>query len=70
METNEKQISNNIKALLKRYDMSRDELAEKLGITKRTLVKVINHPNRYSIDYLNQVANIIGCNINEFFLPL
>jgi transcriptional regulator with XRE-family HTH domain len=70
METNEKQISNNIKAMLKRHDISREYLAEKLGITTRTLIKVINHPNRYSIDYLNQVANIIGCNINEFFLPL
>lgn len=70
METNEKQISNNIKAMLKRYGISREYLAEKLGITTRTLVKVINHPNRYSIDYLNQVASIIGCNVNEFFLPL
>jgi transcriptional regulator with XRE-family HTH domain len=70
METNEKQISNNIKAMLKRHDISREYLAEKLGITTRTLIKVINHPNRYSIDYLNQVANIIGCNINELFLPL
>ena len=70
METNEKQISNNIKALLKRYDISRDELASKLGITKRTLIKVINHPNKYAIDYLNKVAEIIGCNLDEFFLPL
>lgn len=70
METNEKQISNNIKALLKRYGIKREDLAEKLGITTRTLIKVINHPNRYSIDYLKNVAEIIGCNINEFFLPL
>lgn len=70
METNEKQISNNIKAMLKRYDISRDELAMKLGITKRTLIKIVNHPNKYSINYLNEVASIIGCNINDFFMPL
>lgn len=70
METNEKQVSNNIKALLKRYDISREDLAEKLGITKRTLIKVINHPFRYNVDYLNKVASIIGCNINDFFMPL
>jgi len=70
METNEKQISNNIKAQLKRHDMSREELSDKLGITKRTLIKIVNHPNKYSIDYLNKVANIIGCNINDFFMPL
>ena len=70
METNEKQVSNNIKAMLKRYDMSREELAEKLGITKRTLIKVVNHPFKYKVDYLNKVALIIGCNINDFFMPL
>lgn len=70
METNEKQVSNNIKALLKRYDISRDALAERLQISKRTLIKVINHPFRYAIDYLNNVAYIIGCNVNEFFMPL
>ncbi len=70
METNEKQISNNIKAMLKRYGISREELADKLGITKRTLIKIVNHPNKYSINYLNEVASAIGCNINEFFLPL
>ena len=70
METNEKQISNNIKALLKRHDISREELSERLGITKRTLIKIVNHPNKYSNNYLNEVAQAIGCNINEFFLPL
>lgn len=70
METNEKQISNNIKAMLKRYGISREELAKRLGITTRTLIKVVNHPNKYSINYLNEVANVIGCNINDFFMPL
>lgn len=70
METNEKQISNNIKAMLKRYGISREELAEKLGITTRTLIKVVNHPCKYPINYLNNVADIIGCNINDFFMPL
>ena len=65
-----KQISNNIKAMLKRYGISREELANKLGITTRTLIKIVNHPNKYSINYLNEVANVIGCNINDFFMPL
>ena len=68
METNEKQVSNNIKAMLKRYDMSREELAEKLGITKRTLITIVNHPFRYNINYLNSIADAIGCSLNEFFL--
>lgn len=70
METDEKQVSNNIKALLKRYDISREYLAKELKITTRTLVKVINHPFKYSLEYLQAVADIIGCNINDFFMPL
>lgn len=70
METNEKQVSNNIKAILKRYDISREELAEKLGITKRTLITIVNHPFRYKINYLNEIASLIGCNVNDFFMPL
>lgn len=70
METNEKQVSNNIKAMLKRYDMSRDELSKRLGISKRTLITIVNQPFKYSINYLNEIANIIGCNINDFFMPL
>lgn len=70
METNEKQVSNNIKAMLKRYGISREELAEKLDISTRTLIKIVNHPFRYNVNYLNEVASVIGCNINDFFMPL
>lgn len=70
METNEKQVSNNIKAMLKRYGISREELAERLDITTRTLIKVVNHPFGYKINYLNEIASTIGCNINDFFMPL
>ena len=70
METDEKQVSNNIKALLKRYDISREYLAKKLGITTRTLVRIINRPFKYSLEYLQLVADNIGCNINDFFMPL
>ena len=70
METNEKQVSNNIKALLKRHDIIMEDLAKKLGITRRTVVTIVNHPFRYNINYLNEIADAIGCNVDEFFLPL
>lgn len=70
METNEKQVSNNIKATLIRYNLTMEELAKRLGITRRTVVTIVNNPFNYKINYLNQIANAIGCNINEFFLPL
>lgn len=70
METNEKRVSNNIKAMLKRYDVTQEELAGRLGITRRTIVNVVNHPFRYNIDYLNSIASAIGCSINDFFLAI
>ena len=70
METNEKQVSNNIKAMLKRYDITQEKLAERLDITRRTAINIVNHPFRYNINYLNEIASVIGCNINDFFMPL
>lgn len=70
METNEKRVSNNIKAMLKRYDVTQEDLAGRLGITRRTIVNVVNHPFRYNIDYLNSIASAIGCSINDFFLVI
>jgi DNA-binding XRE family transcriptional regulator len=68
METNEKKVSNNIKAMLKRYDITQEQLAERLGITRRTIINVVNHPFRYNINYLNSIASAIGCSLNDFFL--
>lgn len=70
METNEVQVSNNINGLLKRYGITREIIANKLGITTRTLLNIINHPFSYDINSLNNLANAIGCNVDEFFLPL
>ena len=39
-----------------------------MEITKQTYLKIENNPMNYSINKLNDVANAIGCNIDEFFL--
>ena len=70
METNEKQVSNNIKAQLKRHNIIMEDLAKILGKTRRTIINVVNHPFKYNINYLNKIADAIGCNINDFFMPL
>lgn len=70
METNEKLVSNNIKAMLKRYDITQKQLANKLGVCEKTIVTVVNHPFRYDINYLNSMASIIGCSLNDFFLKI
>lgn len=70
METNEKQVSNNIKGVLKRYDITMEDLAKRLGIARRTVVVIVNNPFSYKLNYLIEVADAIGCNINDFFMPL
>ena len=70
MELDEKQITNNINALIRRYGIKREDLANKLGITLATLVALINKPNKYSINKLSKLAEAIGCDIHEFYKPL
>lgn len=70
METNEMQVSRNIKAVRERYGLSQEQLAEKIGITDRTYKNIEKNPFSYTINKLNDIAVAIGCNINEFFLPL
>jgi transcriptional regulator with XRE-family HTH domain len=67
METNEDQVIRNIKSVQKRYGLLDNYIANKLNITERTYINIKNHPFNYSINKLNEIANVIGCNINEFF---
>lgn len=68
METNELQISRNIKACREKHGKTQEDMAELLNITKQTYLNMENNPLNYSINKLNSIAIAIGCNIDEFFL--
>jgi len=68
VETNELQVSRNIKSCRERTGMTQEAIANILGITKQTYLSIENNPMNYSINKLNSIANAIGCNIDEFFL--
>lgn len=68
METNELQISRNIKACREKKGKTQEDIASILKITKQTYLNIENNPTSYSINKLNNVAIAIGCNIDEFFL--
>lgn len=70
METNEKQVIRNIKGLMKRYGADNESLSNKLNVTEKTVTNIVNNPFSYSMEKLNTLAKAIGCNIDEFFLPL
>ncbi len=68
METNEVQISRNIKSCREKYGKTQENVAEILKISKQTYLNMENNPLNYSINKLNNIAIAIGCNIDEFFL--
>lgn len=68
METNELQITRNIKSCREKYGKTQEDIAKIMNISKQTYLKIENNPTTYSINKLNDVANAIGCNIDDFFL--
>lgn len=70
METDEKRISNNIKSQIYRYGFSMGSLANKMGISRQALSRIINNPYRTNIKKLNVIADNIGCNIDDFFVAV
>lgn len=70
METNQEQVTRNIASIRTRRGLTQEDVARKMGITTRTMINIENKPFEYSILKLNELANVLECNIDEFFLPL
>lgn len=70
METDEKQVMRNIASVRTRVGHTQESIAHKMGVSKRTIINMENHPFNYTIYKLNDYAKALGVNINEFFLPL
>ena len=68
METNELQISRNIKSCREKYGKTQDDICKILNCSKPTYVSIENNPMSYPINKLQLVAEAIGCNIDDFFL--
>lgn len=59
-----------IKKLRERKNMSQDELAEQLNITRQAISRYENGDRGVNQDLLFQLASIFNVSINEFFPPL
>jgi len=68
METNEEQVSRNIKSVRQKRGLTQEEIAKKMNISKPTYLQIENKPFNQSIVKLTELANELGCNIDEFFL--
>lgn len=59
-------LANNIKRVAKDHGMTITQVAESLGVLQPQLSRTINNP-RISLEDLNKLAEVIGCQIGDFF---
>ena len=64
-----KVIANNIRAERNRAHLTQKETAKKLNVTSRTYITYEEDARSVKATTLNELANIFGCNINDFYVP-
>lgn len=66
-ESRRKEFGSNLEKMLSLSGMSKGEIAEKLGITNAMLSRYLRGTSMPSADKACQIANIVGCRVEEFF---
>ena len=58
-----------IKDILKQRGLTQNELAERLGINRVSLSRLLSDKNDMRISTIQKIADAIGCDVAEFFSP-
>ena len=58
-----------IKETLKQSGLTQNELAERLGINRVSLSRLLSDKNDMRISTIKKIADAIGCDVTEFFTP-
>ena len=58
-----------IKEALKKRGLTQNELAERLGINRVSLSRLLSDKNDMRISTIKKIADAIGCDVSEFFTP-
>ena len=58
-----------IKETLKQRGLTQNELAERLGINRVSLCRLLSDKNDMRISTIKKIADAIGCDVSEFFTP-
>ena len=58
-----------IKETLKQRGLKQTELAERLGINRVSLSRLLSDKNDMRISTIKKIADAIGCDVAEFFSP-
>ena len=58
-----------IKDILKKRGLTQNELAERLGINRVSLSRILSNKNDIRVSTITKIADAIGCDVAEFFSP-
>ena len=58
-----------IKEALKKRCLKQNDLAERLGINRVSLCRLLSDKNDMRISTIQKIADAIGCDLAEFFTP-
>ena len=58
-----------IKETLKQRGLKQNDLAERLGINRVSLSRLLSDKNDMRISTIKKIADAIGCDVAEFFTP-
>lgn len=64
-----KRIAANIKAERNRANLSQEDVATGLGLSRRTYVIFEKDASTIRLTYLMRLADMFGCEVNAFYLP-
>ena len=58
-----------IKEALKKRGLKQNDLAERLGINRVSLSRLLSDKNDMRISTIKKIADAIGCDVADFFTP-
>ena len=58
-----------IKETLKQRGLKQNDLADRLGINRVSLSRLLSDKNDMRISTIKKIADAIGCDVTEFFTP-
>ena len=58
-----------IKETLKQRGLKQNDLADRLGINRVSLSRLLSDKNDMRISTIKKIADAIGCDVAEFFTP-
>ena len=58
-----------IKEAIKQRGLKQNDLADRLGINRVSLSRLLSDKNDMRISTIKKIADAIGCDVSEFFTP-